>query len=326
MRWISVLTMVSCDLLDPKDTTGDTAVEVLPFESRIQVFCSNADCSAVGLYGGASGDDVVSYEWLVDDVSVSSSDEIAVNLLEFGQFIDVKLIVEDSGGNTSTSGMQVAPLNFTIAKDGTLDKNDIQASIAMPTGITCDNPIGMASIGGCLRLSDILMYNATDLNANGSVGKNRPGGPVVYDSGIGELVDTATGQPLPQTTFAEGVAWYQRNFHGNANSSVQFLDMIRTDYSLLGGRFTPIARDPIVANIQGINKPPENHMTFWFQPVSTGTQILASHIDLPDPNEPGLPVFHDKKIVVNCDGNQWQFGLEDVTESDLSFEPFTFGN
>ena len=121
MRTLSLMTVLlaGCDLTD-KDTTPDTADTTdtgdtagLSFEARIQTYCLDTDCGEVGLYGGASGSDVVSYAWTARGNPLASTTEDAeVTVLEPGEIVDVTLTVTDSIGATSTAMVHVSRLSF----------------------------------------------------------------------------------------------------------------------------------------------------------------------------------------------------------------------
>lgn len=310
MRWITILSLASCDLLDPKGPVDDTATEEVPLESQILTFCSNSDCSDVVLYGGNSGDNVSGYAWLVDGVDAGSAEEIVVSLLEFGQFIEVELTVEDSNGNLSTSGVKLAPLSFTISEGGEDEEPRIMETIVIPSGVSCSNPIGVASIGGCLRLGDRLSYRAADLTASGAPSPRF--GDISYDASQGKILNT------PPSTFANGVAWYQRNLH----TTVQFFDMVDTDYRP-SGPYVPLIVDPL--NPHPFSNP-QSHMTFWFTPLSSGTQVVFTHLVQASNNSPWKPLFAPNKVLFTCADGSWVTDFGPVNEEDLNFDAIDFEN
>ncbi|MFT4977098.1 MAG: hypothetical protein ACI8S6_003003 [Myxococcota bacterium] len=312
MTILSWVLLAGCVDKTTPDTDTDTGTDTgttdtLSFEARIQVECANTECTDVTLYGDASGSDVVSYLWTTRGEESGTTDTITVTAAEPGELVDNTLTVTDSTGATSTASVALARMDFSLGAEGTTGFDPSQATIAMPGGQSCGSAIAIASIGGCLRNNDYLHYVAKDLGTGGGF----RGDPIVYDAQAGGFLY------LTKNSFIDAAAWFQGLIHGG---SVQFHNMQSTDYDLLGGRYHPIARDPVVlAALNNSTALPEDHFTIWLTPLSTGTEVFASHINLVD----GSPVFHERKITMTCEeGGEWVFGLEPVTEDDeLNFDP-----
>lgn len=288
---------------DPDDSgkdTGDTgAPSGISFDARIQIGCANTDCTVVDLYGDASGDDVVDYAWTVRGAAAGTSSTTTATVKEPGELVEVTLTVTDADGSTDTASLAVAHLDYTLTDEGIDSGFDPGfATIAMPGDIPCGGPIGIANIGGCIRQNDFLYFTAKDLGTN-----TFRGDPVIYDADAGGLYFVSND------SFIDTAAWFQGPLHGGA---VQFHKMTDSDYSLLGGIYQPIARDPVVIGALGLQAMPEDHFTMWLTATQSGTEVFASHVNIQN----GQPIFHERKITATCADGTWAFGLDPITEDD----------
>ncbi len=264
--------------------TGDTATvgTGLAFEARMHVWCTTGDCSKIGLFGGASGDDVVDYFWIVDGLERDSGvDNITIDLTgNTGRLTLAELTVTNGDGDTSHTSMYLAPLTTTVDAIEV-----ISAVVVMPPPVACSAAIPVASIGGCMQNVQNLRYGAFDYDSYGALSQR--GGWLDFEPPTGTLTSSS---------FVDYAAWYQAS---NNNGNVNFLGINASQYQVGAPIYKPYAMDPVLQQVPNLVLPGgsqlQDHFTFWFTAQSYGTELQIQHLD-----GDGKEVAANDKIVATC--------------------------
>lgn len=271
---LTMLTLIGCTDLGFFDDTGgdDTGDTGSPaaVEALIQVWCDDAECSQVGLYGGESLGNIVNYKWEIDGNEITSGATETSTVIdmsaEAGNILEAKLTVEDAGGNTSDLQMLVGNLGATSTID------PIQAIVVMPPPSACGNPTPIVSIGGCVSNLRSLTAQAWDYTAGNPNPSLRNNGMFVFEfTGTGMFTDYG---------FIQHAAWYQ-----TSSGQVEFYKMDPTQYAIAGASFTAHVVDPIIGNPAPPPSTYTPHLSVWADVATDGTDFLFVHTPI-DSKEP----------------------------------------
>jgi hypothetical protein len=289
---LTLLTLLGCDLgfIDDDTTSTDTAdTGAGDVEALIQVWCVNENCSQVGLYGGESLGNIVSYTWAVDGNELASGPTETSTVLdmsgEVGNLLDATLTVEDSDGATSEAHMLVGNL-------GTQEAETIQAIVVMPPPISCGSAIPVVSIGGCVSNLKGLHFEAWDHDPTGTSTSLRQDGVIDFAF--------ASGGSLTNVGFAEAAAWYL-----TANHPVVMLHNIDPVQYVIGAQdFPPSVVDPIIGQPAPSPTIYTQHVSFWFTARTDGTDVRFRHT-LSD----GTSSSNTHMLQANCSSGTLSFSI-----------------